>query len=461
MNVLLVGLNHRTAPVAIRERLAISEERLGEALYRLTADPAIEEGFILSTCNRVEVYAVARETTAGFAALERFLLATAPDLPADRVLPCLYLYKGCESLRHLLRVASGLDSLVIGEPQILGQVKEAFEAALRHKTTGVLLNKVVRQALSVAKRVRTETQIATHAVSISSAAVTLSKKIFGKLQGRAALLIGAGEMAELAARHLISQRIASLTITNRSYERAVDLAQALGGTPAPFEELIARMVESDIVICSAGAPHYLVGVAEVARVVAARENRPIFFIDISVPRNIDPAINTLDNVFLYDIDDLKIAVEGHVRLREAEALKAEVIVGEEAERLSRWLKSLDAVPMIVALRDRAEEIRSAEVEKALGKIGGLTPEQKAALDGVTIAIVNKLLHYPLTALKAEAASANGNMLLEAARLLFQLQSFPISEGQEQLEMEKDSDIPPVSHPYLHAVTNPISSGKPG
>jgi len=437
MNVLLVGLNHRTAPVAIRERLAISEERLGEALYRLTADPALEEGFILSTCNRVEVCAVARETTAGFAALQRFLLATAPDLPADQVLPCLYLYTGGDGLKHLLRVASGLDSLVIGEPQILGQVKEAFEAALRHKTTGVILNKVMKKTISVAKRVRTETAIAAGAVSISHAAVTLAKKIFGELQGRVALLIGAGEMAELAARHLVSQQISSLIITNRSYERAVDLAQALGGTPVPFEDFVARMVESDIVLCSTGAPNYLIGVAEVSRVVAARQNRPIFFIDISVPRNIDPAINTLDNVFLYDIDDLKMAVESNVRLREEEALKAEAIIGEEAERLSHWLKSLDAVPMIVALRDRAEEIRSAEIEKALGKIGGFTPEQKAALDSITTAIVNKLLHHPLTVLKAEAASANGNMVLEAARRLFQLQALPTPDAPEPVEMEAD------------------------
>ncbi len=442
MNILLVGLNHRTAPVTIRERLAISEERLGEALYRLTADPAIEEGLILSTCNRVEVCAVARETTAGFAALQRFLLATAPDLPADQILPCLYLYTGVDGLRHLMRVASSLDSLVIGEPQILGQVKEAFEAALRHKTTGVILNKVMKKTISVAKRVRTETEIAAYAVSISYAAVALAKKIFGELNGRAALLIGAGEMAELAARHLVSQRISSLAITNRNYERAVDLVQALGGTPVPFEDFVARMVESDIVICSTGAPDYLIGVAEVSRVVAARQNRPIFFIDISVPRNIDPAINTLDNVFLYDIDDLKVAVEGNVRLREAEALKAEVIIVEEAERVSHWLKSLDAIPMIVALRDRAEEIRSAEVEKAFGKMSSLTPEQRAAFDAATTAIVNKLLHHPLTVLKAEAASANGNMVLEAARRLFQLQSLPIPSGPEPPETEASACHPP-------------------
>ncbi len=433
MNVILAGLSHRTAPVEIRERLAIPDARMGEALCRLKSDPIIEEGAILSTCNRVEVCAVVRETAAGFASLTRFLTQTADDLPASRIVPCLYLYAAGDTLRHLFRVASGLDALVIGEPQILGQVKEAFDHAMLHKTTGVILNKIFKKTISVAKRVRTETGVGEHAVSVSHAAVELAKKIFGNLAGKSALLIGAGEMAELAARQLLSRQIQRLSITNRSYERAVDLARGLGGVPVPFEDFVAEMSESDIVLCSAGAPHYLIGVEEVTKVITARKNRPIFFIDISVPRNVDPAINALDNVFLYDIDDLKFSVEANLRLREAEALKAEAIFCEEAEQLSRWLKSLDAVPMIVALKEQAEGIRKAEMERALGKIP-LTVEQQAAIAGLTEAIVNKLLHNPLTALKEEAASANGNMVLEAARKLFHLE--PTSHAKETAPFEK-------------------------
>ncbi len=422
MNIVVVGLNHRTAPVEIRERLAMPD--VARALLRLKADPAIEEGMILSTCNRVEIYAVVSESSAGFAALQRFLLETAGALPPAELLPCLYFHSAGDTLRHLFRVASGLDSMVIGEPQILGQVKEAFDAALLHKTTGVILNKVMKKTLSVAKRVRTETDIADHAVSIGHAAVELAKKIFGNLNHHSAFLIGAGEIAELAARHFVAHHVESLAITNRSYERAVALAQALGGVPVPFDGLVAQMIASDIVLCSTGAPDYLVGLPEVEKAIAARQNRPIFFIDVSVPRNIDPAINRIDNVFLYDIDDLKLSSAASLRLRETAALKAEVIIEEEALAFSRWFKSLDAVPMIVALKERAEAIRKAEIDRALEKIGPLTPDQKEAMNTLTAGIVNKLLHNPLTVMKEEAASANGTMVLEAARRLFHLDSAP-------------------------------------
>jgi glutamyl-tRNA reductase len=421
MNLVLVGLNHKTAPIEIRERFSMTEGAMGEALCRLKADPQVEEVAIVSTCNRVEVCAVVRETRAGLEALSSFLTQYASGLPPEKIAPCLYLYSATDCIRHLFRVAGSLDSMVIGEPQILGQVKDAFDQAMLHKTTGVILNKIFKKTLSVAKRIRTETKIAENAVSISYAAVELARKIFGKLSAQSVLLIGAGEMAELAARHFVDHRIKSIAIANRSFERAVELAHRFNGVPVAFEDFMAEMVASDIVLCSAGAPHYLIGVNDVARVVTARQNRPIFLIDISVPRNIDPAVNGLDNVFLYDIDDLKFSVEANLRMREMEALKAEEIVVEEAGSLSRWLKSLDAVPMIVALKDRAEEIRRSETEKLFGKIGALTPAQREALEGMTSAIVNKLLHDPLTVLREEAGSANGNMVLEAARKLFHLE----------------------------------------
>ncbi len=424
MNIIIVGLNHRTAPVEIRERFSIDEKQIGEALYQLKSNPAIEEGLILSTCNRVEVCAVVKETDRGIEAVKNFLIQYRPGIPAESLTACLYMYSAGDCLRHLFRVASSLDSMIIGEPQILGQIKEAFDHAILHKTTGVILNKVFKKAISVAKRVRTETKIAERAVSISFAAVELAKKIFGKLDQKSVLLIGAGEMAELAARHFAGNGVQSISVANRSHERALELAKEFNGVPVKFEDFVVEMAESDIVLCSTGAPHYVIGPEEVSKVIAIRQNRPIFFIDISVPRNIDPQINKLDNVFLYDIDDLQLSVETNIRTREKEALKAEEIITEEIERFTRWFKSLDAIPMIVALKDRAEQIRQTELGRISGKLGTLTPAQQEALEGLTAAIVNKLLHSPLTVLKEELHSTNGNMILEAARKLFNLEETP-------------------------------------
>ncbi len=415
MNIILAGLNHRTAKVEIREQFALSEEKIGEALYALKKNPLIQEALILSTCNRVELYAVVTKTEEGCDALKSFFLHE----PNEAVASALYLYTAKDCLRHLFRVSSSLDSMMIGEPQILGQLKDAFDLAMSHKSTGVLLNKVFKKAISVAKRVRTETKIAENAVSISFAAVELAKKIFGKLHQKSVMLVGAGEMATLSARHFISNGVRSIFIANRNYERTLELASEYNGIPVKFEDFFVEMTQSDIVLCSTGAPHYLIGPQEVSKVIAARQNRPIFFIDISVPRNIDPAINHLDNVFLYDIDDLKLSVETNLRSREAEALKAEEIITEEVEQITRWFKSLDAVPMIVALKEMAEEIRVREIKRTLDRLGTITPEQREAIDGLTLSIVNKLLHGPLTTLKEEAHGNNGNLLLEATQKLFQ------------------------------------------
>jgi glutamyl-tRNA reductase len=427
MNIIVAGLNHRTALVGIREQFALSEEKIGEALYTLKKNPLIQEALILSTCNRVEVYAVVTNTEEGCDALKNFFLGLAHQIPADAVASALYIYSATDCLRHLFRVSASLDSMMIGEPQILGQLKDAFDLAMSHKSTGVLLNKVFKKAISVAKRVRTETKIAENAVSISYAAVELAKKIFGELHQKSVMLVGAGEMAELAARHFISNGVKSLFVANRSYERALELAGEYNGIPVRFEDFVVEMAQSDIVLCSTGAPHYVIGPQDVSKVISARQNRPIFFIDISVPRNIDPAINQLDNVFLYDIDDLKLSVEANIRSREAEALKAEAIITEEVSQITRWFKSLDAIPMIVALKEMAEEIRAKEMKRTLDKIGTLTPEQSEAIDGLTLSIVNKLLHGPLTALKEETHGTNGNALLEATQKLFLLQKTPTDE----------------------------------
>ena len=423
MNIILAGLNHRTAKVEIREQFALSEEKIGEALYRLTKNPLIQEALILSTCNRVEIYAVVTHTEEGCDALKNFFLGLSQK-PDDAVASALYVYATKDCLRHLFRVSSSLDSMMIGEPQILGQIKDAFDLAMSHKSTGVLLNKVFKKAISVAKRVRTETKIAENAVSISYAAVALAKKIFGKLHQKTVMLVGAGEMAEVAARHFISNGVRSIFIANRNYERALELAGEYNGMPVRFEDFVVEMAQSDIVLCSTGASHYLITPADVSKVIATRQNRPIFFIDISVPRNVDPAINQLDNVFLYDIDDLKLSVEANIRSREAEALKAEEIIAEEVLQITRWFKSLDATPMIVALKEKAEAIRLAETKRVLDRLGTLTPEQREAIAGLTLSIVNKLLHGPLTALKEETHGSNGNMLLEATQKLFLLEKRP-------------------------------------
>ena len=420
MNILLVGVSHKTAPVDVRECFAFAEHRLGEALFRLKKCPGVTEGLILSTCNRVEVCAVVSDTTEGFETVKEFFLSWNTRLPAEQIVSSVYMYSGAEAVRHLFRVASSLDSMVVVEPQILGQLKDAFDGAMLHKSSGIILNKVFKKAISVAKRIRTETKIAENAVSISFAAVELAKKIFGNLRNKAVLLVGAGEMAELAARHFISSGVQTIVIANRSHERALELAKALGGIPISLEEFHRQMVDADIVLCSAGAPHYLIGPQEMSEVIQARKNRPIFLIDISVPRNIDPAVNKLDNVFLYDIDDLQLAVESNLRAREQEALKGEEIISQELETITRWLKSLDVVPTIVALRERAEEIRRGEIERTVSKWENLTPQERESLEALTGSIINKLLHSPLVVLKEEAHSSNGNLYIEAARRLFNL-----------------------------------------
>jgi glutamyl-tRNA reductase len=438
MHVIVVGLSHKTAPIEVREKLAVPGSRLGEALHRLCLYPGIKEGLLLSTCNRVEVYAVVDNMESGYAGVQSFLADTHLALTSDQLMPHLYQHIDDRAISHLFRVAASLDSMVIGEPQILGQLKEAFEAALTHKASGLILNKLVKKAISVAKRVRTETKIAEAAVSVSYAAVELAKKIFSNLSEKTVLLVGAGEMAKLAAQHLVNNGIRRVMITTRDSVSATELAKRFNGAAIPFEEFRHEMAEADIVLCSTGASHYLIHTEDVQRAVRLRMNRPIFLIDISVPRNIDPAVRDIDNAFLFDIDDLEMRVEQNREDRRCEAVKAERLVDEEIGVIQQWIKSLEVTPLIVALRKRGDEIKHMELEKTLMRLKHLSQEDRAAIEALASAVVNKLLHGSLVTLKAEADSAAGTLYLEAARRFFNL----VDSGQAGPSlgaMEHDDD----------------------
>lgn len=435
MHLIVVGLSHKTAPVEIRERLAVPESRLGEALARLCSYPGVKEGILLSTCNRVEVYSVVEDVDTGYGRIQEFLADTHLSLSSEQLTPHLYWHTGDRAIAHLFRVASSLDSMIIGESQILGQLKDAFEVALAHKTTGVIMNKVVKKAISVAKRVRTETKIAEMAVSVSYAAVELAKKIFSNLHEKTVLLVGAGEMAKLAAKHLIANGVGHVRITTRTPQHAVDLAEKFGGTAVPFDQFKDDMASADIVLVSTGAAHYLVGAEDVHRAVQERMNRPMFLIDISVPRNIDPAVRHVDNAFLFDIDDLKHRVEQNRAERVHEAEKAERMVIEEVTMILDWMKSLEVTPTIVALRNRVEDIKRAEVEKVLGRLGHLSAQDRELVEGLASSIVNKLIHRTMVTLKNEINSSSGPAFVEAARQFYALDRPAASTQQTETYSE--------------------------
>ncbi|TKB78677.1 MAG: glutamyl-tRNA reductase [Nitrospira sp.] len=441
MHLIVVGLSHKTAPVEIRERLAVPESRLGEALTRLCSYPGVKEGILLSTCNRVEVYSIVDDVETGYERIQEFLADTHLSLSSEQLTPHLYWHTGDRAIGHLFRVAASLDSMIIGESQILGQLKGAFEVALAHKTTGVIMNKVVKKAISVAKRVRTETKIAEMAVSVSYAAVELAKKIFSDLHEKTVLLVGAGEMAKLAARHLIAHGVRHVRITTRTPQHAVDLAAKFGGTAVPFDQFKDDMASADIVLVSTGAAHYLVGAEDVHRAVEERMNRPMFLIDISVPRNIDPAVRHVDNAFLFDIDDLTQRVEQNRAGRVQEAEKAERMVLEEVTIMLDWMKSLEVTPTIVALRSHVDDLKRAEVDKVLTRLPHLSLQDRELVEGLASSIVNKLIHRTMVTLKAEVNSSNGPAFVEAARRFFSLDQ-PAASVQ-QIEPSRES---PRYHP---------------
>jgi glutamyl-tRNA reductase len=438
MHIIVVGLSHKTAPVEIREKLAVPESRMGEALTRLCSYQGVREGVLLSTCNRVEVYAVVDEIESGYGRIQDFLADAHLSLSSEQLTPHLYWHEGDRAISHLFRVASSLDSMIVGESQILGQIKDAFEFALTHKSTGIILNKVVKKAISVAKRVRTETKIAEMAVSVSYAAVELAKKIFSDLSDKTVLLVGAGEMAKLAAKHFIANGVRHVRVTTRSAQHALELANRFGGTPVPFEEFREDMASADIVLVSTGAAHYLVSEDDVQRSVKQRMNRPMFLIDISVPRNIDPAVRHVDNAFLFDIDDLKTRVERNRGERLNEAEKAERMVVDEVGIVRQWLQSLEVTPTIVALRARVEDIKQAELDKTLGRLANLSTSEREMVEAMASSIVNKLIHNTMMTLKAEVNSSDGTAFIEAARRFFNLGDLAASNADDRASSAQEA-----------------------
>jgi glutamyl-tRNA reductase len=400
MKLLITGLNHRTAPVEVRERLAFEEKSLPDALDQLKQRPGLLEGMILSTCNRVEVAVTADEETDAGSAVEGFL-AESRSVARDWVSPHLYRYDGPDAIRHMFRVASSLDSMVVGEPQILGQMKSAYAVAKERGAISGFLDQVLTKAFNVAKRVRTETEIGESAVSVSYAAVALAREIFGSLKGQRVLVVGAGKMAESAARHLRRAGVLEILVTNRTRERAVALAEAVDGRVIDYERFHEALPEVDILLASSGATSYIVTGEELRAAISKRRNRPMFLIDIAVPRNIEPSVNKLDNVFLYDIDDLGKVVDTNLRGRLEVAQQAEVIIGEEVTRMMERLKSREASPAIVSLREQLEQWRVGEIERRRAKLGALTPQQEEALDAITRGLTNKFFHEMITKVKKE------------------------------------------------------------
>jgi glutamyl-tRNA reductase len=410
MSLLVLGLNHRTAPIEVRERVVFDAGRLPGALASLAALPGLAEALIVSTCNRTELYCVG----AGSGPLAAWLVAESGGDPA--VAGCLYRIEGPDAVRHLFSVASGLDSLVLGEPQILGQLKDAYRAAQQSATAGAMLNRLFQTAFAVAKRVRTETAIGASAVSVASAGIQLARRVFAGFERHTALLVGAGEMIELTARHLFSQKIGRMIIANRSTSRAERIAEGMPASVIRLEALAAHLPQADIVVSSTARPGHVIGIEDVRRALEERRHRPVFMLDLAVPRDIDPAVGALEDVYLYTIDDLKQVVDENVKAREAEAAAARRLIDEDVAAFMAGLKVRDAAPAIRELRGQAEATRDAALAEARRQLAaGHAPD--AVVEQLATTLVNRLLHAPSAALR-EAAEHGDATLAEAAARLF-------------------------------------------
>ena len=421
MHLFLLGVSHKTAPVELRERLDFTSRDLGAAVEALAARPAAAESVVLSTCNRSEVYVAAPDVSRAHDELVSFL-SDFHQVPAQVFVPHVFALEDVDAVRHLFRVAAGLDSLVVGEPQILGQVKEAYATASERHASGPLLNKLFHTSFGVGKRVRTETGVGEGAVSVSYAAVQLARKIFGKLAGRRVLVIGAGEMGKLTAQHLRAHGVGEIVITSRTHARAAELAAAIDGIAAPWTELMNVLAPADIVITATGSQTPVLGRAQIESVMGRRRRDPLFIIDIAIPRDVDPAAGEIEHVFLYNVDDLQTIVRENLSRRSSEIDRAEAIVNEEVGRFMAWHRSRGAIPTVVALRQRFETIRRTELDRLDGKLAGLPPEARARVDEVTRLIMEKLLLEPTEQLKALPDKETQAVYAEAVNRLFGLRA---------------------------------------
>ena len=417
-DIVLIGINHKTAPVEVRECIAFTEDESATALQALSGIPSIREALLFSTCNRVEVLVVTTNKAEAIDATKDYI-AEANKIPRAEFENSLYIHEGDEAVRHIFRVASSLDSMVVGEPQILGQVKDAYRTATEAKASGVILNRLLHRTFFVAKRIRTETGIGDHAVSISYAAVELGRKIFGSLENKNVLLVGAGEMAELAVEHLIRNKAGQIYVANRTFENGVELARRFNGQPIRFEEITDSLERVDIIISSTGSPDYVINRDQVKGIIRKRRNRRIFFIDIAVPRDIDPQVNRLTNSYVYDIDDLQGVIDDNIEDRQREAIKGERIVDEAVIHFREWYASLEVVPTIVALRNKLESIAETEIRKTL-QSNKIPEASTGAIEKMAGALINKILHDPTMFLKKDSMPGDKSKYIDTVRKLFRL-----------------------------------------
>ncbi len=419
-DIVLLGINHKTAPVELRECIAFSGDESVTALQALGRQAHIKEVLLFSTCNRVELLIVTDDKSRSIPATKDFI-AEFNKIPLNQFNDALYIHEGEEAVRHVFRVASSLDSMVVGEPQILGQIKSAYRMAIELKSSGVILNRLLHRTFLVAKRIRTETGIGDHAVSISYAAVELGRKIFGKLAGKSVLLVGAGEMAELAVEHLIRHSASDIYVANRTFENGVGLAKKFKGQAIRFEEVTNFLEFSDIIISSTGSQDFVITRNQVKSIIRKRRNRPIFFIDIAVPRDIDPRVNRLSNSYVYDIDDLQGVVDDNIEDRQQEAIKGERIIDEAVICFRQWYDSLDVVPTIIALRNKMENIAAAEIKKTM-QSQKVPQESLAAVQKMTGSLINKILHDPTIFLKKDGMMEDKSLYIDIIRKLFKLEN---------------------------------------
>ncbi len=419
VKIIDIGMNHETASVEQRERLATGSDSISKTLAFMREIDCIREGLFLSTCNRIEALFTTDEAVEAKKSIIS-LMSKIGNIPEKELIPSLFVFEDADAVRHIMRVASSLDSMVVGEPQILGQVKEAYVLATREKTSGVIINRLMHRSFHAAKRVRTETEICEAAVSISYSAVELAKKIFHMLDGKKVLLIGAGEMAELAARHLIAQGVSSVVVANRTFERAVQVAELFDARAVSFEEIETQLCDVDIVVTSTASREYVVTYPQVKSAFKKRRNRPLFFVDIAVPRDVQPEVNKLANVYVYDIDDLKGVIELNKAQRQQEAVKAERIVQEEVFKFERWFKTLEVVPTIVSLKDKVEDIIQAELKKSHLSFSELSQDQIETIQTLMRSIAEKIINDPILYLKRKADRPTLNSYLDVTRNLFNL-----------------------------------------